>query len=129
MKKMKITDRMKNLPIETYNRIIAQNRAKWYPRWFERMAEIGKPTENPNELDLTDPYIHIEWLLCDLNNLHYAKSKKEKDRAKWYAQLTSEELDVYTREYEAGICKGKSLSQEMKEELKRQKSEGSGNKD
>ena len=129
MKKSGVFEKVKSIPIGTYNKVIAQTRARWYDRWFERMAEIGKPTDNPYELDLTDPYIHIEWLLCDLNNLHFAKSKKEKERAKWYAQLTTEELAIYRAEYEPGICKGKSLSQEMKEELKRQKSEGSGKKD
>lgn len=128
MRKFGIVEKIKGAPVETYNRMIAQVRAKWYDRWFERMAEIGKPTDNPYELDMSDPYIHIEWLLCDLNNLHYAKSKKEKERAKWYAQLTTEELDVYRREYEPDICKGKGLKQEIKEELERKKNEESEKK-
>ena len=127
MAKKKFIDRIKDAPVEMYDRIVAQTRMRYYPRWLERMAEIGKPTDNPADLDLTDPYIHIEWLLCDLNNLHYAKSKKEKERAKWYAKLTPEETVVFDNEYKDDLLRN-SLSAEAKAELKRQKKAERGKK-
>ena len=118
--RIRVKDALKELPVGTYESIVSQTRANYLARWMERTVEIGKPCESASDIDYSDPYIHIEWLLCDLNNLRWAKSKKERNRARWYAQLTTEEIAVFDAEYKDALLK-KSFRKEVSEEVAKQK--------
>lgn len=100
---IKIREMLGEKADDLHDRITAQARAKWLTRWAERTEEItGRPCESPDDIDYTDPYIHIEWLLCDPTNQARIQSKDPEARARFFDQLTAEELAVYYEKDEKG---------------------------
>lgn len=51
--------------------VLAQIRAKHYPRWCELCG-----VEDPKDIDYNNPFVKIEWLLCDPAWLHAIKTPK-----------------------------------------------------
>ena len=44
-----------------YDELTAKVRQKWFPRW---MQITGAST--PEDIDFDNPYVHLEWILCDM---------------------------------------------------------------
>lgn len=93
---MSIRERLGSKADELHDRITAEARAKWLSRWMEYTAEVtGRPCDNPDGIDYSNPRIHLEWLLCDPTNQARIQSKDPAIRAHFFDQLTSDELVIY----------------------------------
>ena len=91
---MGIRQRISDKALQVTDDMVAQIRAKHFPRWMELTTEFtGRECISPADIDYTEPHIHIEWLLCDPTYLSWVK--KAKYRHKWYELLTDEEVTVY----------------------------------
>ena len=66
----------------------SQARVKYLPRWIELSGG-----ESVDDIDYSNPYIHLEFLLCDPRNLSLISRGKHRD--KFLAKLTPEEKDIY----------------------------------
>lgn len=56
-----------------YDSSVAKARAACYPRW-RAMTDRG-PDEDP---DFTNPFVHLEWILCDLKvQVHLSEGNRE----------------------------------------------------
>ena len=57
MKKQRLNEikaRFAGMPAEKKGEVVAGIRAKHLDRWMERMAEIGRPVTDPEQIDYTD---------------------------------------------------------------------------
>ena len=54
MKQMRMKMRMEAWGQDKKGEVLAKVRAKHYERWMDRMAEIGRPVNSPEEIDYSD---------------------------------------------------------------------------
>lgn len=105
---------------ELHDRITAQARAQWLPRWMAHTAEMtGRPCEDPDGIDYTLPHIHIEWLLCDPTNQARIQSKDPEARARFFDQLTAEEIAIYYEKDKNGESYSDMETVRWKREIKK----------
>ena len=68
---MKIVEEITYKLNEKKGGVLAQVRAKHYPRWCEVCG-----VTDPADIDYSNPFVKIEWLLCDPGWLHAIKTPK-----------------------------------------------------
>ena len=68
---------------------VAMVRQKMQPRW----AEAQNCTIE--EIDYSDPFVSVEWKLCDMGVERTLRSGTDEERARILSTWTPEELDVY----------------------------------
>ena len=56
-----VSDRVRFELDMKHDQYTAQTRAHWTERWMEICG-----VQTPEEIDYDNPYVHLEWLLCDL---------------------------------------------------------------
>lgn len=102
---MKIVDEVKFQMEMRKGDILTQVRAKHLSRWMEVCG-----VDSPDEIDYENPFVKIEWLLCDPAWLHAIKTKKGREEflerlgdplAKWiYLYYSDEETGDSYRDLE-----------------------------
>ncbi len=60
-KSKKVADRIRMELEMNHERYSARTRMQWMERWMEICG-----TDTPEGIDYDNPYVHLEWLLCDL---------------------------------------------------------------
>ena len=55
-----LSDRIRFEMDMNHEKYVADIRAKWLGRWMEICG-----VDNPDDIDYDNPYVHLEWLLCD----------------------------------------------------------------
>ena len=95
---MKIVDNVKTQMEMRKGDVLSQVRFKHIDRWMDVCG-----VDSPEDIDYDNPFVKIEWLLCDPGWLHAIKSKKGRDQflerlddplAKW--------IYLYYRDEETG---------------------------
>lgn len=68
---------------------VAMIRQRMQPRWAE--AQNCKI----EEIDYSDPFVSVEWKLCDMGVEKTLRTGTDEERARILSTWTTEELDVY----------------------------------
>lgn len=102
---MKIVDNVKIQMDMRKGDILTQVRSKYLARWMDVCG-----VDSPEDIDYDNPFVKIEWLLCDPGWLHAIKSKKGREQflerlddplAKWiYLYYSDEETGDSYRDLE-----------------------------
>lgn len=112
LKKLKVRNLLSELKDDALDKSAMEIRKKWIPKWME---DCG--VDDPAKIDYTNPYIRLEWMLCD--PYYLLPIGRESDKSRLWPMLTDDEKEIYDAHYH--VLEGSMTDDKLKDAVRNAK--------